>query len=306
MTVVRKIFRWSTLGYVFFICLFTLLACEVILRIYNPFPFRLKGTDILLPRNQRYIINNNYLPGIDSVIVHTKNSLGFRGPELPADPGSHFSVLTVGGSTTECWYIQEKESWPYLLGKKLENDFQQVWLNNAGISGTSSWAHYLLIRQYVKQLHPKVLFLLAGWNEVGRSELSGDDVIDRAHSTDAKNFLNKNSELYNLVVNIKRHYQYKEYEQASSSPYLITAHHPLLFKSERYNDSLMQAEIPLVAAYKKRLCAIIDTCRNSGILPVLITQPEMTGHGIEPVSGCNLDDFQVTADVSGKIHRALL
>ena len=306
MKFVKNIFRWRTIKYGLFLFVFTILACELILRIYNPFPFRLKGSDVLLVRNQRYIINNAYLPGLDSMVVLTKNNLGFRGPEMPNNFNDCFSVITVGGSTTECWCLAEKDSWPFLLGNELEHDFNPVWLNNAGVNGHSSWAHHLLIGKYIKQLHPKVLFMLVGWNDVGRKDLAWADGVEREHNTGVKKFLDKTSALYDLAVNIKRHYRYSEYSETKNYPYLIKHGHALLITSRQYNDSVARAELPLLAAYEKRLDAIIDTCKENGIVPVLITQPGMLGNGIEPETGCNLDDYKLFDTISGKLFSDLL
>ena len=65
----------------------TLLVMELALRIYNPFHFRLKGDKILLPINERETIVNRINPKLDPVIINTRNSLGFRGPEAPKDWG---------------------------------------------------------------------------------------------------------------------------------------------------------------------------------------------------------------------------
>src|ERR1700744_4755728 len=75
------------LGYIIYLFVAVFLLLEVALRIYNPFHLRLKGDKIILPVNQKLIITNHINPKLDSVIVDTRNSLGFRGPELPLDSG---------------------------------------------------------------------------------------------------------------------------------------------------------------------------------------------------------------------------
>ena len=68
-----------------------LVIAEVVLQFYNPFDFRVKGDKIVLPSNQKYVMKyrgyfsrSTKLPAkSDDVIVHTKNSLGFRGSEPP-------------------------------------------------------------------------------------------------------------------------------------------------------------------------------------------------------------------------------
>ena len=44
---------------------------------------------------------------LDEKIIHTKNSLGFRGDEPPDDFNPALTVVTVGGSTTESIYISD-------------------------------------------------------------------------------------------------------------------------------------------------------------------------------------------------------
>lgn len=56
---------------------------EIFLRIYDPFQFRVKAGKIVLPANRKYVIENNHIGRMDKKIVHTKNSLGFRGEEIP-------------------------------------------------------------------------------------------------------------------------------------------------------------------------------------------------------------------------------
>ena len=58
---------------------------EAALHVYNPLPFRVRGSRIVLPVHQRYVFHNDGFSKLDPVTRHTTNSLGFRGPEPPAD-----------------------------------------------------------------------------------------------------------------------------------------------------------------------------------------------------------------------------
>jgi hypothetical protein len=62
-----------------------LLMVEILLHFYNPFQFRVKGFSIVLPANKKIIINNDTMPKLDKTIIHTKNTLGFRGEEPQKD-----------------------------------------------------------------------------------------------------------------------------------------------------------------------------------------------------------------------------
>jgi hypothetical protein len=59
--------------------------CELSLRFYNPLGFRMKGDQIRLPINKKEIIYHSKSGKLDEVVIHQKNSLGFR----PSNPGYH-------------------------------------------------------------------------------------------------------------------------------------------------------------------------------------------------------------------------
>src|SRR5664280_2653872 len=73
--------------------------CELILRVYNPLGFRIKGNKIILPINKKEIIYHEGSGKLDRVVVHQSNSLGFRGPEPPGNFADWLTIITVGGST---------------------------------------------------------------------------------------------------------------------------------------------------------------------------------------------------------------
>src|SRR5580658_1022828 len=110
----RKKGRWRRrVIYGVYLSIVTLLLMELALRIYNPFHFRIKGDKILLPINERETIVNEINPKLDPVIIHTRNNLGFRGPEAPQDWAQELTVITIGGSTTECHFLSDDRTWPY-------------------------------------------------------------------------------------------------------------------------------------------------------------------------------------------------
>ena len=69
-------------------CVFALLLLEVLLRWHNPFQARIKGNRIVLLTNKQYHIRNDIIGTLDPEVTVTRNSLGFRGPDPPADFGN--------------------------------------------------------------------------------------------------------------------------------------------------------------------------------------------------------------------------
>ena len=149
--------------------MFAFSVCEITLRFYNPFGFRIKGNNIVLPVNKTEILHHDKCTKIDALVVHHNNSLGFKGPDPPKDFADWLTVVAVGGSTTECLEIAADKTWPHQLGIKLQQDFSKLWMNNAGFCGHSTYGHYILMQNYIAKLKPKVAVFLIGINEVGVS-----------------------------------------------------------------------------------------------------------------------------------------
>src|SRR5438552_7656791 len=133
-----------------------LAALEIGLRIYNPFPFRVRGDRIVLPVHQRYTIAHTGAARLDPVTHVTKNSLGFRGPEPPRDWSRRVTLLTIGGSTTECLFLSDGKTWTDALARRLASVRPDAWVNNAGLDGQSTYGHLTLLRSFVVALQPSM------------------------------------------------------------------------------------------------------------------------------------------------------
>ncbi len=279
----------------------TLLLSELALRIYNPFHFRLKGDKILLPINQRETIVNRINPKLDPVIINTRNSLGFRGPEAPKDWDRHLTIITIGGSTTECHFLNDDETWPSLLGKKLADQVPGCWLNNAGLDGQSTFGHIVMLNDYVKKLHPSVVVFLTGINDV---ENSGPTFHDKLYLQNAypdlKHFLFNNSEVLNLGLNLWRGLQARRFNNTTNGMMALDSVGRLVLPV-----SVMRARLDRQASflegYRQRLTELADTCLAWHILPVFVTQPDQFGFGRDPLTGADLAAFPVDSTVNGRL-----
>src|SRR5687768_317714 len=96
----------------------TLLVLELLLNLYNPFNWRAKRGRIVLQTNKTYRIENNTIKNVGSEVIVIKNSLGFRGAGPPADFGSALTIVTMGGSSTQGYFLNEDETWTARLGQK--------------------------------------------------------------------------------------------------------------------------------------------------------------------------------------------
>jgi len=107
------------------------------------------------------------LPGVSGQANVVVNNEGMRAGEHFDE--ADFRILTLGGSTTECLYLDQEESWPHLLEKNLSAATgKRVFVGNIGRSGLTSranalQAHYLL-GQYPGKIN--LLVLLVGGNDL--------------------------------------------------------------------------------------------------------------------------------------------
>ncbi|MGQ0723313.1 MAG: SGNH/GDSL hydrolase family protein [Candidatus Eiseniibacteriota bacterium] len=85
------------------------------------------------------------MPGVRGDSRYEINSLGVRGDDLPPGAGT-YRVLCVGGSSTECLYLDQDEAWPTRLQASLRTAGRDVWVGNAGISGYATPYHIRFVR----------------------------------------------------------------------------------------------------------------------------------------------------------------
>ena len=120
----------------------TLLVSETVLRFAFP-----PGYYIYPPHLKHiFIPYQNVMPGISGQSVFMTNSLGLRGNELKA--AHTYRILTIGGSTTICDFLDQSETWPFLLEKTLnENTMNNsVWVGNAGKGGMTTRSHIVAMK----------------------------------------------------------------------------------------------------------------------------------------------------------------
>jgi len=275
---------WKNIKAIGFGILTGLILCEIILRIYNPFPFAVKKGRLILPANQDKIFTNNWIQKLDHKIHYSRNSLGFRGPELPDSISKLLSVITIGGSTTECKFQSDSITWSFLLYQALKSQNDRVWLNNAGIDGHSTFGHLLLLKEYVLKLKPKFAVFLTGIND---EEITAPDEFDlmtekkiRAGSFKGfvKSILNHTElgrtafNFYHVQVAYKKGLIHRQVDIQD----LIDNPIP---------DSIIALRLkeqdPFIAAYRNRIDSIIRLCQSNGIEPILVTQPSLFGDYID-------------------------
>ncbi|MGH2570865.1 MAG: SGNH/GDSL hydrolase family protein [bacterium] len=270
------------------------LTAEVALRLYNPFGFRMRGNTIVLPVHQTYMIQDPNLERFDKLdrrVVHTKNSLGFRGPEPPRDFRACLSIVVIGGSTTECFYLSDGQSWPEQLQAQLQPAFPRLWVNNAGLDGHSTFGHTVLMRDYISKLRPSMALFLVGVNDLFAD---GPRTLDHLDRSPIAGRLAEHSELFAVVLNMVRHRRTAGVKSLGAMPKRLNLQVPEYtdFPVEE-EEAVLRSQRRFVPEYESRLKLLMEMARRSGIEPVLITQPALFGDALDDVTQADLDRVSI-------------
>ena len=136
---------------------------EVGLRVVMP-----SAPYLILPQHVRWAFDPvpGVMPGISGVSVYTTHAIGVRGDPYTSE--GRYAILAVGGSTTECVYLDDAEAWPHLLQQQLNapGSEPRVWVGNVGRSGHGVVEHLYALRHFVPQFRFDAVVVVVGINDL--------------------------------------------------------------------------------------------------------------------------------------------
>jgi lysophospholipase L1-like esterase len=105
--------------------------------------------------------------GVREKFRYSINRQGMRGDDYP-ESSSTYRILTMGGSTTICSFLDDAKAWPALVQKKLPRtaDGRAVWVGNIGKSGLTTRSHVLQMAHLTPQYPADAILVLAGINDL--------------------------------------------------------------------------------------------------------------------------------------------
>ena len=295
---------------IFLSLIFALGLVEGVLRIYNPLGFRIRGNKILLPINKDEVIYY-HSPKLAKMVKIRRNSLGFKGEEPPPDFAGRLTILTVGGSTTEGVGLNDDKTWPLVLESKLKRNFGKLWLNNAGLSGHSTFGHLILMHDYVSKIKPKVVIFLLGLNDLGIESLNPfDRRMEAGVSFRSLDWflagLANHSEVFAAFLNLKRHYFPKVVPQVGKEEVNFRTAPTLEVSAQDQAATRQLYRQRYLGSYELRLNELLEMARRQGIVPILLTQPVLYGDGTDAATGVDLRKIQVTREMNGELAWEML
>jgi lysophospholipase L1-like esterase len=123
------------------------------------------------PPNQDYTFYPDIvLAGMPQKVKFTTNNFGFRSPYLSQPkPSDEFRIFVVGGSTTECFFLDDTNTVTHFLESHLNKaatENKKVTVYNAGKSGDHSYDHIAMISQRIIHLEPDMIIVFCGINDL--------------------------------------------------------------------------------------------------------------------------------------------
>ena len=274
----------------FLICLglfISTLIAELALRVYNPIRAPARANGIILPAFKSFVAQGRNDPKMSESIRIDYNSMGLRGPEQPDNYAELTSILTVGGSTTECVGLTDGRTWPDHVRRILKKRSANYWINNAGFNGHSTFGHLILLEKHLITLAPDYIVFLVGINEISRGDLNDWDAdLQRANSS-LRDRIIQQSEVLSTIQTLYR---------AARAIDLGVHHKPgqdITKLPEHQGPAKQMADLArqhasFLDSYRARLSACVNICKANGIRAILITQPALYGDCVDPTTGVDL------------------
>lgn len=234
--------------------------------------------------------------GIEGPSTYTTDRRGIRAT-YSAEPHHEAKVLCIGGSTTECTYLDNWEQWPALIMKDLNGGAEKgpYWVGNVGISGYATWQHVEFAESSPLLEGIDLLVVQAGINDMWRS-ISGEEEeirYDRFTETLAQS---RKPHAEEAVLEARTPWWSRSrviqlWHTLRQPP--PPAHHfegvmgdEYYIRREKRKDAKQTDALPDLSAglsgFRERVRGIIDACRDRGTKVVFTTQPVLWRDDLTP------------------------
>ncbi|MBO3699322.1 SGNH/GDSL hydrolase family protein [Roseivirga sp. E12] len=289
----KKILRkyLLNLSLIFIGIVFGLLLAELTLRIVAPhdlYYVREPNTNAQID-----VHLHDLFPGLDSTIQHSTNSDGYRSRHLFEK--SRYNILALGGSTTECIGLSDKDNWTYLLEELINtaDDLPPVTIGNVGRSGLNLAHHSVQVEKLSQQMENiDMVIMLVGINDFMRAIHLNENYLPydpdpmllrrsfiRFPRKEASAWYQK-TELWMHLRVIKRNYLH----QKNSEDDDVRA--KILETRKKQKEAVLSEHLPnlelALKDYSDKIDEIIKISQKQSIELVLITQPVLWKEAMSP------------------------
>ncbi len=228
---------------------------------------------INIPRNTQRSFDVGGLYAGGGVITYTRDGHGLRGAYADA---SGIDVLTIGGSTTNQLYIDDKKTWQARLADRFRRAGNPQVIVDASIDGQSTLGHIAVFERWfplVPGLRARFVLAYVGINDM---HVEGATRYDAMESPDLsrriRQVLLNHSAFYGLFRTARGVLRARRAKLIhGASPYT-----GVTWERAHAVDAANPgaAELaPRLDAYRARLGVLMGKIRRFGARPVIVTQP---------------------------------
>jgi len=210
------------------------------------------------------------------------NEIGIRSDSIPKDVNTK-KILAIGGSTTECLYLDQSETWPSLLQQRL-NKSNHFWVGNFSKPGLHSGHHVQQLkwmREQQELLNTKTIICLVGVNDLlhflGNESFYLDTTQEKLfkwvfdyYGDDKKPFY-KRSGFWTAFSAIRKRMKYKNYIQDQKGTIYAE------WRKQRQQAKKLITSLPdmeaAAANYSYNITEMIKIARENNMRILFLTQP---------------------------------
>jgi len=195
----------------------------------NQKTFRIPPNNFKTLENKKYVFETDENGFLKPSMIHKK-------PDL--------QIFFLGGSTTECEYVDEKSRFPYLVGRILEEKTKiKINSDNAAKSGNNSLHSINILLNKLIPFNPNIVIMMHNINDLSTLFYEGT-------------YWNNNKAITPIVCNQKNNKEFINNDQWSLSKGL--------------NNNLELENV--INDFKENLKIFISISRAKNISPILMTQ----------------------------------
>lgn len=210
----------------------------------------------------------------EKVSTYIRDQYGLRGSCASKNLAT---MVTVGGSTTNQFFISEGKTWQDLLQKKIEHDLNSkpFCIANAGIDGHSSFGHLASFDLWfpnIENLKPKFFLFYMGINDAAFrfSEKLWRDTNPEVKS-DLKNIIKENSILF-VVYQLMKQKFYPTLEAPIASHRYIPKN-PEFYSAKTTTENIEKMCELNAVMFRDRLKRLLEKVSSYGAKPICVSQP---------------------------------
>jgi lysophospholipase L1-like esterase len=234
-------------------------------------------------------------PGVVGPSHYTTNSRGLRGPEFPPREAA-YRILTIGGSTTECLYLDDTETWQHLLMNRLNlrDGRQQVWIGSAGISGYPTVNHLRFVADSPLMEEVDALIFLIGANDL--SQFLRGNLRDGVFGMDVQATVQPFWRFSPILQMVRDRW---ERRQSSMEAEDVVGNNVPRRRAQRQTARITDRIDGIDEAlrqYESRVEALVTLARGHGLRPIFLTQPTLWDKNLSATTRALLSYGDITDD----------